>query len=89
MKEEVRMALDEPGRERGPWKVDHVRACGSGDVRSDGGNPVAFDQDRPAGVRLRVHSVEDLRGTQEDRICSRWTGKEQRQHGCGEVAELC
>lgn len=77
------MALDHSGDEGLAGEVDDAGAGGSGDVGPDRSDPVAVDEDGPAGMRLRVHAVEDLRGPEEDRLGEHRRCKtERRQQAC-------
>ena len=62
------MALDHARHERRPGQVDDLGAGGRGDVRTDCGDLVPFDQHRPAFVRLRVDAVEHARRAEEESV---------------------
>ncbi len=71
VKEQMRVALDQPGHERCAGKVDDAGAARRGNRRSHGANAIAVNHDRPALVRHRVHAVEQARRAQQQRIGER------------------
>jgi malate synthase len=81
VEEEVGMALDHAGHQGHSGQVDHPDAGRSLDAGAGGLDPVAADEDRPAGVRPGVDSVEDQSGAEQQVLGEGRTGEAEKEQG--------
>jgi hypothetical protein len=84
VQKQMRVAFDHAGDKGGARKLDHLRSRRSNDVETGRDNPVALYDDLPAGMRVRVHAVEHLRGFEHDRaVRLRGGGRGDTGNCCG------
>jgi hypothetical protein len=67
MKQEMRVGIDQPGKQCHPGELDDAR-CWISDItrRSDGGDAVTTHEDDPAFSKLWRNAIEDAGRTQQN-----------------------